>query len=94
MATPTNNTTGYQPVSVVKALYFITNNCPNELVALEVYKDGHIGSPVFYKTGGDGSSIVHQDTGKDIDTDTLGTQGSVVRMGNVSTQLLPPSSFY
>ncbi|KAK8098185.1 uncharacterized protein PG998_013671 [Apiospora kogelbergensis] len=70
-----------QPVAV-KALYFINNKVPNQLVATEVHTDGQVGDPVFYPTGGDGSSIIHRDTGKDIPTDTLSTQDSVKRMGN------------
>lgn len=83
MATQTSTPLAHQPPTVVKALYFINNKSPNQLVATEVYKDGTVGNPAYYLTGGDGSSIVHEATGKDIVNDTLSTQDSVVRMGHV-----------
>ncbi|KAI1152421.1 hypothetical protein F4825DRAFT_475974 [Nemania diffusa] len=82
MATQTSTPLAHQPPTVVKALYFINNKSPNQLVATEVYKDGTVGNPAYYLTGGDGSSIVHEATGKDIVNDTLSTQDSVVRMGH------------
>jgi hypothetical protein len=72
-----------EPVAIVQAIYLLTNNSPNKIVALKVNKDGTLSKGTFTPTGGYGGSYIGSD-GAIVPTDALASQDSIVREGNVS----------
>jgi hypothetical protein len=72
-----------EPVTIVRAIYLLTNNSPNKIVALKVNKDGTLSEGTFTPTGGNGGSYIGSD-GAIVPTDALASQDCIVREGNVS----------
>ena len=66
-----------------KALYFITNDANNSVVAIPINKNGTLSDGSFTATGGAGSNEVDA-TGKPLAPDALSSQGSVRVAGKVS----------
>lgn len=72
-----------EPGPVAKALYFITDRVPNEVVALPVDQHGAVSDGTFTPTGGDGG-VYEVSKGVPVPADSLASQDAVVRSGNVS----------
>lgn len=69
--------------AVPKAVYFITNEVNNGVVALPVAKDGTLSTGSITATGGAGGTQVNAKTGEPTVPDALSSQGSVRVAGNV-----------
>jgi hypothetical protein len=69
-----------------KAAYFQSNKSPNNIVAVKIESGGKIGEVTFHPTGGLGGAEVTA-TGPHL-PDSLGSQNSVVVLGDVSTSVL------
>ncbi|MCJ1307980.1 hypothetical protein MMC25_001630 [Agyrium rufum] len=82
------------PASAPKALYFISNNAENAIVALSVGKDGMLGAGTITPTGGKGSNEVTVTNGTAVPNtpDALASQGSVRLVGNLIFAINPGSS--
>ncbi|MCJ1355656.1 MAG: hypothetical protein MMC33_005648 [Icmadophila ericetorum] len=64
-----------------KAIYFMTNARPNQIVALPINNDGTLSEGTLTPTGGDGSVEVDATTGKPTVPDALASQGAVRVVG-------------
>jgi len=81
---------GQQPSPKVgKAIYFLTNDAENAVVALPIGADGTLSAGKLAKTGGAGSVAVDED-GKPAAPDALVGQSALTVVGNVSFH--PPST--
>jgi len=67
-----------------KAIYFITNNACNSVVALKVAADGTLSDGSITGTGGAGMNAIDSATGGPAAPDALFSQGAVKVAGNVS----------
>ena len=74
-------------ITTAKALYFITNDAVNSIVALPIGKNGTLSDGSLTETGGAGSNEVDA-AGKPLAPDALSSQGAVRVAGNVSPPLL------
>jgi hypothetical protein len=71
------------PLKVGKAIYFLTNDAKNAVVALPIGADGKLSAGKMAKTGGAGSAAVDADK-KPAEPDALVGQSSLTVVGNVS----------
>jgi hypothetical protein len=67
----------------ISALYTMTNNAPNDLVAYPVYNETQLGIPKSFYTGGDGG-VSRNSTSGGIGSPGLVSGHSIVVSGNVS----------
>jgi hypothetical protein len=67
-----------------KAVYFVTNEQKNAVVALPIGKDGKLSKGSMTCTGGAGSVSIDGANGKPAETDALIGQSSLTVVGNVS----------
>jgi hypothetical protein len=67
-----------------KAIYFITNDACNSVVALKVAADGTLSDGSITGTGGAGMNAIDSATGGPAAPDALFSQGAVKVAGNVS----------
>lgn len=74
---------GYGWNSVGKAIYFISNDADNAVVALPIKSDGTVSMGSKTPTGGEGSNIATNGTSMRQAPDSLGSQGSVTAVGEV-----------
>ena len=65
-----------------KAVYFMTNAKPNQIVALPIGQDGTLSQGTLTPTGGDGSTEVDAKTGAPTVPDALASQGAVRVVGH------------
>lgn len=72
------------PASVGKAVYFITNEAENSVVALPIGRDGKLSKGTTTKTGGAGSINTNGATGQPGVPDALVSQSALTVVGNVS----------
>lgn len=72
------------PETVGKAVYFLTNEAENAVVALPIGKDGKLSNGTITKTGGAGSIAVDGATNQPAIPDALISQSALVVAGNVS----------
>ena len=70
-----------------KAVYFMTNEAQNAVVALPVSKDGSLSTWTMTATGAAGGSLVSAMDGTPDGPDALGSQGSVQVADDVSAEL-------
>ena len=70
-----------------KAVYFMTNEAQNAVVALSVAKDGSLSTWTMTATGAAGGSLVSATDGTPNGPDALGSQGSVQVTDNVRVEL-------
>lgn len=75
---------GGQGTSVGKAVYFITNNQQNAIVALRIGKDGTLSNGSVTATGGAGSNSINGATNQPAGPDALASQSALTVAGNVS----------
>lgn len=75
-------------VTVGKAVYFMTNEAENAIVALPIGKDGMLSKGMVTKTGGAGSISIDGATMQPALTDALIGQSSLTVAGNVSNNTL------
>lgn len=66
-----------QPVAVGRAIYFLTNEATNAVVALPIGSDGMLSKGSITKTGGAGSVSIESATKKPALTDALNSQSSL-----------------
>src|SRR5450432_642744 len=71
-------------VTNAKAVYFITNDACNSVVALKVTADGTLSDGSITMTGGSGMNGIDGATGNPAAPDSLFSQGAVKTTGNVS----------
>jgi hypothetical protein len=71
-----------------KAIYFMTNEAENAVVALPMSLNGTLATGTTTSTGGAGGSEVSMTDGTPNGPDALGSQGSVQVADNVSYMLL------
>ena len=74
-------------VQAGKAIYFITNEDRNDLIALPVGSDGTLSKGSCTSTGGSGSLSIDGSTNQPAVRDGLVSQGSVAIAGKVSTHI-------
>lgn len=75
---------GFDPsVPVGKAIYFLTNDQTNMVIALPIASDGTLSQGTSTATGGSGSNSIEASTGQPAAPDALNSQGSVTIAGNV-----------
>ena len=84
---PKNGTNTTTSARTPKALYFITNDANNSVVAIPISKNGTLSDGSLTATGGAGSNEVDA-TGKPLAPDALSSQGSVRVAGKVSITYL------
>ncbi len=78
------------PKDTAKAVYFISNNADNAVVALKVNaQDGKLSQGSVTPTGGRGGNQINAMTGMPAGPDALGSQSALTVAGNVSIILLP-----
>lgn len=70
-------------VKVGKAIYFLTNEAENAVVALPIDKDGMLSAGTVTKTGGAGSASINGMTGQPATPDPLVGQSALTVAGNV-----------
>lgn len=70
-------------VKVGKAIYFLTNEAENAVVALPIGKDGMLSAGTVTKTGGAGAMSVNAMTGQPATPDPLVGQSALTVAGNV-----------
>ena len=70
-----------------EAVYFMTNEAQNAVVALSVAKDGSLSTWTMTATGAAGGSLVSATDGTPNGPDALGSQGSVQVTDNVRVEL-------
>jgi hypothetical protein len=75
-------------VTVGKAVYFMTNDAENAIVALPIGKDGTLSKGMVTKTGGAGSVSIDGASMQPALTDALIGQSSLTVVGNVSNIIL------
>ena len=75
------------PGPVVKALYLITDQTPNQVVALPVNHNGVVSAGTITPTGGDGGVYILSE-GVPVSADSLASQDAVVRSGHVSYPII------
>lgn len=73
---------------VGKAVYFITNDKENAVVALPIAADGTLSAGTVTKTGGAGSIAVDAATGEPATPDALISQSALTVAGNVCCRRL------
>lgn len=71
-----------------KAIYLITNDQSNSVVALPVGSDGTLSKGTLTATGGEGSNSIDGATNQPAAPDALVGQSALTRVGNVSTSPL------
>jgi hypothetical protein len=71
-------------LTVAKAIYFLTNEKENAVVALPIGKDGMLSNGTVTKTGGAGSIAINGATGQPGLPDALVGQSALTVVGNVS----------
>jgi hypothetical protein len=71
-------------LSVGKAIYFLTNDAENAVVALPIGPDGMLSNGTVTATGGAGSNAIHSGTQEAIIPDALISQAALTVVGNVS----------
>jgi hypothetical protein len=74
----------HRQVKVGKAVYFLTNDAENAVVALPIGKDGMVSAGTVTKTGGKGSNAINGMTMQAAMPDPLVAQSSLTVVGNVS----------
>jgi len=74
--------------AVGKAIYMLTNDAENAIVALPIGADGMLSQGKVMKTGGAGSIAVDAD-GKPATPDALVGQSALTVVGNVSLYISP-----
>ena len=82
-AANTTNTT-VAGTTEAKAIYFMTNQATNSIVAIPVGSDGTLSGGTSIGTGGAGSNLVDTTTNGPAAPDALASQGSVKVAGNAS----------
>lgn len=70
-----------------QAVYFITNNAENSVVALPIGENGTLSLGSVTATGGAGSNAIDAATGDEIVPDALVSQSTVAITGNVSLDI-------
>jgi hypothetical protein len=75
-------------VKVGKAVYFLTNDAENAVVALPIGKDGMLSAGTVTKTGGKGSNSISAMTMQAAVPDPLVSQSALTVVGNVSSSFL------
>lgn len=70
-----------------QAVYFITNDAENSVVALPIGEDGTLSLGSVTATGGAGSNAIDAATGDEIVPDALVSQSTVAITGNVSLDI-------
>jgi hypothetical protein len=70
--------------SVGKAVYFLTNEAENAVVALPIGKDGMLSEGTVTKTGGAGSNAINGETQEPLVPDPLISQSALTVVGTVS----------
>lgn len=70
-----------------KALYIITNEATNEVVALPIGMDGMLSTGISMATGGAGANAVDGSTNEPAAPDALVSQSALTVAGNVSITL-------
>ena len=84
---------GQNPGHVAKALYLISNQSPNSVIALPVDENGLVSAGTETPTGGNGGAFLQADGVTPVPVDALNSQDPVVRSGDVSnakdTQQIP-----
>jgi hypothetical protein len=86
-AANTTNTTA-AGTTEAKAIYFMTNQANNSIIAIPVGSDGTLSGGTLIGTGGAGSNLIDTATNGPAAPDALASQGSVKVAGNAS----PPRS--
>jgi len=76
-------------VQVGKAVYFLTNDKENAVVALPIGKDGMLSKGTVTKTGGAGSIAINGATGQPGVPDALVGQSALTVVGTVSREIWP-----
>lgn len=84
---PSHRRVGPRPA---KAVYFMTNEAQNAVVALPVGMNGSLAMGTTTSTGGAGGSQVSMTDGTSNGPDALGSQASVQVADNVSPLGVPP----
>lgn len=74
----------HQKSTTGKAVYFITNEAENAVIALSINSDGSLGDGRSTKTGGTGASMISAATGKLQAPDGLASQSALTLVHNVS----------
>ena len=74
---------GGPPTKPAKAVYFITNDKVNAVVALRVNGDGTLSDGTIAATGGTGESAIKKSTNMTAGPDALFSQGAVALSGTV-----------
>ena len=77
-----------QKATAGKAIYFLTNDAENAVVALPIGKDGMLAAGSVTKTGGAGSNSIDGMTKKAAAPDALVGQSALTVVGNVCGTLL------
>jgi cytidine deaminase len=70
-------------LSVGKAIYFLTNEAENAVVALPIEENGMLSKGTVTNTGGAGSNSINAMTGEAALTDPLISQSALTVAGNV-----------
>ncbi|KAJ4353754.1 uncharacterized protein N0V89_005484 [Didymosphaeria variabile] len=76
------NTHWHQQSTTGKAIYYITNEAENAVVALPIKRDGSLAAGKSTKTGGAGAVMIQAATGKLELPDGLSSQSSLTLVGN------------
>ena len=74
----------HQPVAVGRAIYFLTNEAANAVVALPIGSDGMLSKGSITKTDGAGSVSIESATKKPALADALNSQSSLTIVEEVS----------
>jgi hypothetical protein len=77
------NSSGGQAVAAGKAIYFLTNDQENAVVAVPIAADGTLSAGSLTATGGAGSNSIDGSTGQPAVPDPLVSQSSLTIAGNV-----------
>lgn len=76
-----------------RAIYFISNDASNSVVALPVGQDGMLSTGTLTPTGGSGSAGIDSATNESAGPDALFSQAALTIAGNVSrASFRPPSA--
>jgi hypothetical protein len=91
IATAAPHCQSQQPATVGRAIYFLTNEATNAIVALPIGSDGMLSKGSITKTGGAGSVSIDSATKKPALTDALNSQSSLTIVKEASR---PPRCSY
>ncbi|KAL5415570.1 hypothetical protein PMIN06_009119 [Paraphaeosphaeria minitans] len=86
------NTPWHQQHTTGKAIYFITNEAENAVVALPIKRDGSLAAGKSTKTGGAGEVMIQAATGNPQHPDGLASQSSLTIVGNTIFAVNPGSN--